>query len=94
MCAIEDGISPLSTFTSVVALVAGAALLTWLIGLLIVLRGTEPDTRSEIIHAYAHCNPLLYLRPNTTPKGEDSALAPAQGRTTNSGSETNHEGTA
>jgi hypothetical protein len=47
--AIEDGISRLSTFGSVVALVAAGALLAWVIGLLIVLRGTEPDERSEII---------------------------------------------
>jgi hypothetical protein len=56
--AIEYGISHLSTFGSVVALVATAALVTWVIGLLIVLRGSRPDQRSEIIYAYAHCNPL------------------------------------
>jgi hypothetical protein len=73
--AIEYGISRLSTFGSVVALVAGAALLAWVIGLLIVLRGSEPDERSKIIHAYAHCNPLMYLRRNTAPRGEGSAPA-------------------
>lgn len=67
--AIEYGISHLSTFGSVVALVAGGALVAWVIGLLIVLRGSEPDERSEIIHAYAHCNPLVYLRRNTAPRG-------------------------
>ena len=36
--AIEYVISRLSTFVSVVALVAGAALVAWVIGLLIVLR--------------------------------------------------------
>jgi hypothetical protein len=92
--AIEDGISRLSTFGNVVALVAGGALLAWVIGLLIVLRGTEPDQRSEIIHAYAHCNPLVYLRRNTAPKGDASALAHAKGHTTDSGGETDHEGSA
>jgi hypothetical protein len=90
--AIEDGISRLSTFGSVVALVAGAALVAWVIGLLIVLRGSEPDERSEIIHAYAHCNPLVYLRRNTAPGGESSAPARAKGHTADSGSETDHEG--
>jgi hypothetical protein len=91
---IEDGISRLLTFGSVVTLVAGGALLAWVIGLLIVLRGTEPDERSEIIHAYAHCNPLVYLRRNTAPQGEGSALAHAKGHTTDSGGKTDHEGSA
>jgi hypothetical protein len=90
--AIEYGISRLSTFGSVVALVAGGALVAWVIGLLIVLRGSEPDERSEIIHAYAHCNPLVYLRRNTTPGGEGSALAHAKRGTADSGSEIDHEG--
>jgi hypothetical protein len=92
--AIEDGISRFSTFGSVVALVAGGALLAWVIGLLIVLRGTEPDERSEIIHAYANCNPLVYLRRNTVSQGEGSALAHAKGHTTDSGGETDYEGSA
>jgi hypothetical protein len=91
MCAIEYGISRLSTFGSVVALVAGGALVAWVIGLLIVLRGSEPDKRSEIIHAYAHCNPLVYLRRNTAPRGKDSALARAKNGTADSGGETDHE---
>jgi len=62
MCAIDDGISRLSTFGGVAALVATAALVAWTIGLLIVLRGSKPNERSEIIHAYAHCNPLGHLR--------------------------------
>jgi hypothetical protein len=94
MCAIEDGISRLSTFGSVLALVAAAALLAWIIGLLIVLRGSEPDERSEIIHAYAHCNPLVYLRRNTAPRSEGSALARARDGTADSGDETDHEGSA
>jgi hypothetical protein len=92
--AIEDGISRLSTFGNVVALVAGGALLAWVIGLLIVLRGTEPDERSEIIHAYAHCNPLVYLRRNTAPQGGGSALAHAKGPAADSDGETDHEGSA
>jgi hypothetical protein len=92
--AIEEGISRLSTFGSVVSLVAGGALLAWIIGLLIVLRGTEPDERSEIIYAYAHCNPLVYLRWNTAPQGEGSALAHAKGHTADSAGETDHEGSA
>lgn len=92
--AIEYVISRLSTFGSVVALVAGGALVAWVIGLLIVLRGSEPNERSEIIHAYAHCNPLVYLRRNTTPRGEGSALARAKGGTADSGGETDHEGSA
>jgi hypothetical protein len=51
--AIDYGISRLSTFTSVMALAAGGALVAWVIGLLIVLRGSEPDERSEIIQAQA-----------------------------------------
>jgi hypothetical protein len=94
MCAIEYGISRLSTFGTVVALVAGGALVAWVIGLLIVLRGSEPDKRSEIINAYAHCNPLVYLRRNTAPRGEGSALARAKDDTADSGGETDHEGTA
>lgn len=94
MGAIEHGISRLSTFGSVVALVAAAALVAWIIGLLIVLRGSEPDERPEIIHAYAHCNPLVYLRQNTTPRGEGSALARARDGTADSGSQTDHEGSA
>jgi hypothetical protein len=62
MCAIDDGLSRLSTFGNVAALVAAAALVTWIIGLLIVLRGSKPNERSEIIHAYAHCNPLVHPR--------------------------------
>jgi hypothetical protein len=89
---IEYGISHLSTFGSVVALVAGGALVTWLIGLLIVLRGSEPDERSEIIHAYAHCNPLVYLRRNTAPRGKGSTLAHAKGGTADSGGETDRIG--
>ena len=88
---IDYGITHLSTFGSVVALVAGAALIAWVIGLLIVLRGSEPDERSEIIHAYAHCNPLVYLRRNTAPRGEGTAPARAKGGTADSGSETDHE---
>lgn len=76
---IEYGISRLSTFGIVMALVAGGALAAWVIGLLIALRGSEPDERSEIIHAYAHCNPLVYLRRDTAPRGEGSALARARG---------------
>lgn len=45
MCAIAYGISRLSTFGSVVAFVAGGTLVAWVIGLLIVLRGSEPDER-------------------------------------------------
>jgi hypothetical protein len=91
---IEYGISRLSTFSSVMALIAAGALAAWVIGLLIVLRGSEPDERSEIIHAYAHCNPLVYLRRNTTPKGESSTLARARGGTADSGGETDHERSA
>jgi hypothetical protein len=91
---IEYGISHLSTFGSIVALVAAGALLAWIIGLLIVLRGSEPDERSEIIHAYAHCNPLVYLRRNTAPKGEGSAFARPKGTTADSGGKTDHEGSA
>jgi hypothetical protein len=90
--AIEYGISHLSTFGSVIALVAAGALVAWVIGLLIVLWGSEPDERSEIIHAYAHCNPLVYLRRNTAPRGEGPARAHARGGTTDSGGETDHEG--
>jgi hypothetical protein len=90
--AIKHGISHLSTFGSVVALVAAGALVAWLIGLLIVLRGSEPDERSEIIHAYAHCNPLVYLRRNTAPQGEASARACMKDGPADSGSETDHEG--
>jgi hypothetical protein len=92
--AIEYGISHLSTCGSVVALVAGAALTAWAIGLLIVLRGSEPDERSEIIHAYAHCNPLMHLQRNTAPKGEGSAFARPKGSTAGSGDKTDHEGSA
>lgn len=92
MGTIEYGISHLSTFGSVAALVAGGALIAWVIGLLIVLRGSEPDERSEIIHAYAHCNPLVYLRRNTAPRGEGPAPARAKAGTADSGSETDHEG--
>jgi hypothetical protein len=74
-------VSRLSTFGNVVALVAGGALVAWVIGLLIVLRESEPDKCSEIIHAYAHCNPLVYLRRNTAPRGESSVVAPTKGRT-------------
>jgi hypothetical protein len=77
--AIEYGISRLSTFGSVVALVAGAALVAWVIGLLIVLRGSEPNERSEIIHAYAHCNPLVYLQRNTAPRGEKLGTCAREG---------------
>jgi hypothetical protein len=94
MCAIDYGISRLSTFGSVVALVAAAALVAWVIGLVIVLRGSEPDERSEIIHAYAHCNPLVYLRRNTAPRGEGSALTRAKGGTADSGGGTDHKGAA
>ncbi len=90
--AIEYVISRLSTFGSVVALVAGAALIAWVIGLLIILRGSEPDERSEIIHAYAHCNPLPYLRRHTAPEGESSAPAHAKGHTADRSSETDHKG--
>jgi hypothetical protein len=92
--AIEYGISHLSAFGSVVALVAGAALATWVIGLLIVLRGSEPDERSEIIHAYAHCNTLVYLRRNTAPRSEFSALALTNNGTADSGGQTDHERSA
>ncbi len=99
--AIEYGISRLSTFISVMALVAGEALVAWVIGLLIVLRGSEPDERSEIIQAYAHCNPLVYLRNplvylrrNTVPGGEGWTLARANGGTADSGGETDHEESA
>lgn len=71
--AIEYGISRLSTFSSVVALVAGGVLVAWVIGLLIILRGSKPDERSVIIYAYAHCNPIMYLRRNTAPRGGGSA---------------------
>ncbi|MGH3886031.1 MAG: hypothetical protein ACRDSZ_05555 [Pseudonocardiaceae bacterium] len=94
MGTIEYGITHLSTLGSVMALVAGAALIAWVIGLLIVLRGSEPDERSEIIHAYAHCNPLVYLRRNTAPKGESPTPARAKGGTADNGSETDHEGSA
>ena len=92
--AIEYVISRLSTFGSVAALVAGGTLVAWVIGLLIVLRGSEPDERSEIIHAYAHCNPLVYLRRNTAPQGEGSPLARAKDGTADSGGEADHEGSA
>jgi hypothetical protein len=80
MCPIDDGISRLSTFGSVAALVAAAALVAWIIGLLIVLRGSKPDQRSEIIHAYAHCHPLGYLRRNTAPRSKSSAPCACEGR--------------
>jgi hypothetical protein len=92
--AIDYGISRLWTFTSVMALVAGGALVAWVIGLLIVLRGSEPDERSEIIQANAHCNPLVYPRRNTVPGGEGSALARANGGTASSGGKTDHEESA
>jgi hypothetical protein len=92
VAAIEYVISHLSTFGSLVALVAAGALVAWIIGLLIVLRGSEPDERSEIIHAYAHCNPLVYLRRNTAPRDEGSTLAHAKDATADSGGETDHEG--
>jgi len=90
--AIEDGISRLSTFGSVVALVAGTDLVAWVIGLMHVVRGSEPDERSEINHAYTRCNPLMYRRRNTGPRGGSSAPARAKGHTADSGSETDHEG--
>ena len=93
MGAIEYGISRLLTFGSVMALVAGGALVAWIIGLLIVLWGREPDNRSDIIHAYAHCNPLGYLRRNTTPRGEVPALARAKGSLGSDG-KTDYEGSA
>jgi hypothetical protein len=73
--AIEYGISRLSTFTRIMALVTGGALVAWVIALLIVLPGSEPDEHSEIIPAYTHCDPLVYPRRNTVPGGEGSTLA-------------------
>jgi hypothetical protein len=92
--AIEYGISHLSAFGSIVALVAGAALVAWVIGLLIVLRGSEPDKRSEITHAYARCNPLMYLQRNTALRSEGSALALTNNGTADSGGQTDHERSA
>lgn len=91
MCPIDDGISHLSTFGSVAALVATATLVAWIIGLLIILRGSQPDQRSEIIHAYAHCHPLGYLRRNTAPETKTQHLAHAKGDTTDSDGETDHK---
>jgi hypothetical protein len=94
MCPIDDGISRLSTFGGVAALVAAAALVAWIIGLLIVLRGSKPDQRSEIIHAYAHCHPLGYLRRNTAPRSKTQHLAHAKGGIIDSDGETDHKGVA
>jgi hypothetical protein len=93
MCPIDDGISRLSTFGGVAALVAAAALVAWIIGLLIVLRGSKADQRSEIIYAYAHCHPLGYLRRNTAPRSNQH-LAHAKGGITDSDGETDHKGVA
>ena len=80
MCPIDNGISRLSTFGSIAALVATAALVAWTIGLLIVLRGSKPNQRAEIIHAYAHCHPLGYLRRNTAPRNKSSLPCECEGR--------------
>lgn len=77
MGGIERGISGLSAFGGAVALVGGAALVVWLIGLLIVLRGSEPAQRSEIIRAYALCHPLVYLRRSASPGGQCQATGAA-----------------
>jgi hypothetical protein len=95
--AVEYGISRLSAFGVVAAVIAGGAMVAWLIGLLIVLRGSKPGERSEIIRAYALCNPLgyLYRRPRTVPGHEGLALVDdADSGTADGGSETHNEGSA
>jgi hypothetical protein len=43
------------------------ALLVWLAGLMIALRGTKPKERDEILRAYGECQPRLSFRHRTKP---------------------------
>jgi hypothetical protein len=93
--AVEYGMSRLSAFGGVAALIAGGAMVAWLVGLVIVLHGSKPGERSEIIRAYALCNPLGYLRRSTVSGRE--GLAPvddADSGTADGGSEAHHESPA
>jgi hypothetical protein len=58
-----------------VALAAGAVLLallwiTWLVGLAIVLRGSDPKDRVPLIREYAKCRPWTTLGRRPKPSGE------------------------
>lgn len=91
MGAIEYGFSRLSTFGGLAALVVAGALITWLVGLLIILKGSKPEERSEIIRAYALCNPLVYLRRSGSGGG---AMDPQDADGSGGGAEVYHQGNA
>lgn len=58
MIAVGTLVGRVASFGAVAGLVLLVALLVWLIGLLIVLRGSTPGERAEIIRAYATCHPF------------------------------------
>jgi hypothetical protein len=49
------------------AALGAVALLVWLAGLVIALRGTKPSERGTILRAYGECQPRLALRRRSKP---------------------------
>jgi hypothetical protein len=80
MVAIETYIGRFSGFTAVAGCIVFTALLVWLVGLMIVLRGSRPKERPDIIRAYAMCQPFTCVRSRGTKHAsERAALAQADG---------------
>jgi hypothetical protein len=68
--------APLTQFGAIaVCCLAFAGLLVWLAGLLIILRGTKPRERPDIIRAYATCRPFMTMPPRI---GSRSSRSPGE----------------
>jgi hypothetical protein len=62
MSEVAAYLAHLDQFVIVTSCLALAGLLVWLIGLLVVLRGSKPGERPAIILAYAVCRPFVLRR--------------------------------
>jgi hypothetical protein len=54
------GLTHLDQLAVMTTCLALAGLLVWLVGLLVVLRGSKPAERPAIIRAYAACRPFAF----------------------------------
>ena len=60
---IETCLNGFTQVSVIAACVALVGLVAWLIGLIIVIRGSTPKDRPDILRAYAVCRPRSACRP-------------------------------
>jgi hypothetical protein len=94
MCPIDDGISRLSTFSGVAALVAAADLVAWIIGLLIICGEVNPTSVQKSSTRTPTVIRLAISDETPHPEARAQHLSHAKGGITDSDGETDHKGMA